>query len=111
MINFTVLSEYMDNDVDKLISVLSTYLENHGDGSERIARLNSEQNWPELHILVRELKNELESFGEDTAVVALQGIENHARNNIEPDNKDIKIVSRELLTINQQIFAYLDNQA
>ncbi|MGP8307863.1 Hpt domain-containing protein [Vibrio sp. YIC-376] len=108
MINFTLLNKYMDNDVEMIITVLSTYLEEHVNGLERINELYANENWPELHLLAHSLKGALESFGEDTAVTALQEIEQDTRNNIAPDASDITIVNRELLTINQQIFAYLD---
>ncbi|ANQ29096.1 histidine phosphotransferase [Vibrio natriegens] len=109
MINFDVLNKAMDNDVEIIITVFSTYLEEHVNGLERINELYANENWPELHLLAQSLKGVLESFGEDTAVTALQEIEEDTRNNIAPDVSDITIVNRELLTINQQIFAYLDN--
>ncbi|MBR9787431.1 Hpt domain-containing protein [Vibrio sp. J1-1] len=109
MINFDVLNRVMDNDVDIIIAVFATYLEEHVNGLERINELYANENWPELHLLVHSLKGALESFGEDTAVTALQDIEEDTRNNVAPDESDITIVNRELLTINQQIFAYLDN--
>lgn len=109
MINFDVLNRYMDNDVDIIITVLSTYLEEHVDSLERINELYAKEDWTELQLLAHSLKGVLESFGEDTAVIALQEIDEDTRKNIAPDLSDITIVNRELLTINQQIFAYLDN--
>ncbi len=45
MINFEVLNTYMDNDVDIIFAVFSTYMEDYEDGLERINQLNAEQNW------------------------------------------------------------------
>ncbi|TOL78098.1 Hpt domain-containing protein, partial [Vibrio parahaemolyticus] len=34
MINFELLNQYMDNDVDIIIAVFSTYLEDYSDATE-----------------------------------------------------------------------------
>ncbi|MDF4991072.1 Hpt domain-containing protein [Vibrio parahaemolyticus] len=102
MINFELLNQYMDNDVDIIIAVFSTYLEDYSDATEQL-------NWPELYLMAHSLKGILEGFGEDIAVVALEKIETSTRNNTAPECEDITIVSSELVTIKKQIFAYLEN--
>ncbi|MHA7588886.1 Hpt domain-containing protein [Vibrio harveyi] len=109
MINFEVLNTYMDNDVDIIFAVLSTYMEDYEDGLERINQLNAEQNWGDLFLLSHSLKGILSSFGEESAVTALSNIEEHTRDNIAPDSGDLAIVNKELVTINQQITDYLSN--
>ncbi|ENP8371865.1 Hpt domain-containing protein [Vibrio alginolyticus] len=109
MINFDVLNTYMDNDVDLIVTVFSTYLEDHTSDIERIDELYASRCWSELYLLVHSLKGILESFGEDTAVIAFQRIEEKTRNDTAPDSSDIAIVTKELAAINQQIFAYLKN--
>ncbi|WP_045376937.1 hypothetical protein [Vibrio campbellii] len=109
MINFQVLSTYMDNDVDIIFAVFSTYMEDYENGLERINHLNQQQNWPELFLLSHSLKSILASFGEESAVFALNNIEEHTRDNIAPDSGDLAIVNTELVKINQQITDYLSN--
>ncbi|EHK9577010.1 Hpt domain-containing protein [Vibrio parahaemolyticus] len=109
MINFELLNQYMDNDVDIIIAVFSTYLEDYSDATEQLNKMFVQQNWPELYLMAHSLKGILEGFGEDTAVVALEKIETSTRNNTEPECEDITIVSSELVTIKKQIFAYLEN--
>ncbi|MGI9949270.1 Hpt domain-containing protein [Vibrio hyugaensis] len=109
MINFEVLNTYMDNDVDIIFAVFSTYMEDYEDGLDRINQLNAEQNWPELFLLSHSLKGILFSFGEEAAVSALGKVEEHTRDNIAPDTADIAIINKELVTINKQINDYLVN--
>ncbi|MCR9949819.1 Hpt domain-containing protein [Vibrio parahaemolyticus] len=105
MINFELLNQYMDNDVDILIAVFSTYLEDYSDATEQLNKMFVQQNWPELYLMAHSLKG----FGEDIAVVALEKIETNTRNNTAPECEDITIVNNELVTIKKQIFAYLEN--
>ncbi|HCE3482142.1 TPA: Hpt domain-containing protein [Vibrio parahaemolyticus] len=109
MINFELLNKYMDNDVDILIAVFSTYLEDYSDATEQLNKMFVQQNWPELYLMAHSLKGILEGFGEDTAVAALEKVETSTRNNTAPQCEDITIVNNELVTIKKQIFAYLEN--
>ncbi|MFL0858777.1 Hpt domain-containing protein [Vibrio parahaemolyticus] len=109
MINFELLNQHMDNDVDILIAVFSTYLEDYSDATEQLNKMFVQQNWPELYLMAHSLKGILEGFGEDTAVAALEKIETSTRNNTAPQCEDITIVNNELVTIKKQIFAYLEN--
>ncbi|TOG81558.1 Hpt domain-containing protein [Vibrio parahaemolyticus] len=109
MINFELLNQYMDNDVDIIIAVFSTYLEDYSDATEQLNKMFIQQNWPELYLMAHSLRGILECFGEDTAVVALEKIETSTRNNTAPECEDITIVNNELVTIKKQIFAYLEN--
>ncbi|HCH5087739.1 hypothetical protein [Vibrio parahaemolyticus] len=111
MINFELLNQYMDNDVDIIIAVFSTYLEDYSDATEQLNEMFVQQNWPELYLMAHSLKGILEGFGfgEDIAVVALEKIETNTRNNTAPECEDITIVNNELVTIKKQIFAYLEN--
>ncbi|HHX8300742.1 TPA: Hpt domain-containing protein [Vibrio diabolicus] len=109
MINFDVLNKYMENDVDLIVTVFSTYLEDHANDIQRINELYANKCWPELYLLAHSLKGILESFAEETAVIVFTKIEAETRNDNEPDSSDIAIVTKELAAINQQIFAYLEN--
>ncbi|HAS6739156.1 TPA: Hpt domain-containing protein [Vibrio parahaemolyticus] len=109
MINFELLNQYMDNDVDIIIAVFSTYLEDYSDATEQLNEMFVQQNWPELYLMAHSLKGILEGFGEDIAVVALEKIETNTRDNTAPECEDITIVNNELVTIKKQIFAYLEN--
>ncbi len=65
MINFELLNQYMDNDVDIIIAVFSTYLEDYSDATEQLNEMFVQQNWPELYLMAHSLKGILEGFGED----------------------------------------------
>ncbi|HCM0452614.1 TPA: Hpt domain-containing protein, partial [Vibrio parahaemolyticus] len=56
MINFELLNQYMDNDVDIIIAVFSTYLEDYSDATEQLNKMFVQQNWPELYLMAHSLK-------------------------------------------------------
>ena len=49
------------------------------------------------------LKGILASFGEETATVALERIEQNTFNKIAPEAEDLSLIYREMKIINQQI--------
>jgi len=52
---------------------------------------------------VHTLKGILASFGEDTATVALERVEQNTFNKIAPEAEDLSLIYSEMKIINQQI--------
>ena len=103
MINFDALNAYLDNDRDVIFAVLSTYQEDHGDSLQEIEELVQQQDWGKLHFTVHTLKGILASFGEETATVSLERVEQNTFNKIAPEAEDLSLIYREMKIINQQI--------
>ena len=103
MLNFDALNAYLDNDRDVIFAVLSTYQEDHGDSLQEIEELVQQQDWGKLHFTVHTLKGILASFGEETATVALERVEQNTFNKIAPEAEDLSLIYSEMKIINQQI--------
>ena len=103
MLNFDALNAYLDNDRDVIFAVLSTYQEDHGDSLQEIEELVQQQDWGKLHFTVHTLKGILASFGEETATVALERVEQNTFNKIAPEAEDLSLIYREMKIINQQV--------
>ncbi|WP_299694929.1 Hpt domain-containing protein [uncultured Vibrio sp.] len=103
MLDFDALNAYLDNDRDVIYAVLSTYQEDHGNSLEEIKELVQQQDWGKLHFIVHTLKGILASFGEDTATVALENVEQNTLNKLPPQDEDLSVIYSEVEIINQQI--------
>lgn len=103
MLNFDALNAYLDHDRDVIFAVLSTYQEDHGDSLQEIEELVQQQDWGKLHFTVHTLKGILASFGEETATVALERVEQNTFNKIAPEAEDLSLIYSEMEIINQQI--------
>jgi HPt (histidine-containing phosphotransfer) domain-containing protein len=103
MLDFDALNAYLDNDEEIIYAVLSTYQEDHGNSLEEIEELVQQKNWAKLHFTVHTLKGLLASFGEETATVALERIEQNTVNNLAPQEDDLSVIYREIRIINRQI--------
>ena len=103
MLDFDALNAYLDNDRDVIFAVLSAYQEDHGNSLQEIEELVQQQDWGKLHFTVHTLKGILASFGEDTATVALEKIEQNTFNKMAPQKNDLSIIYSEMRIINQQI--------
>ena len=103
MLNFDALNAYLDNDRDVIFAVLSTYQEDHGDSLQEIEELVQQQDWGKLHFTVHTLKGILASFGEETATVALERVEQNTFNKIAPESEDLSLIYSEMKIINKQI--------
>ncbi len=103
MIDFNVLTKYLDDDEEVIQMVLMTYQEDHSDSVREVQTAFQSQNWEELHHIVHTLKGILSSFGEETAVTVLEKIEQSTLKNQAPNEQDIAIVLNEIEQINRQI--------
>ncbi len=103
MLDFDALNAYLDNDRDVIYAVLSTYQEDHGNSLQEIEELVQQQDWGKLHFTVHTLKGILASFGEETATVALERVEQNTLNKLAPQDDDLSVIYSEMKIINQQI--------
>ncbi|MCX2757143.1 Hpt domain-containing protein [Vibrio sp. Sgm 22] len=103
MLDFDALNAYLDNDKEVIFAVLSVYQEDHGNSLEEIQNLVKQQDWGKLHFTVHTLKGILASFGEETATVALERVEQNTLNKLAPQDEDLSVIYNEVKIINQQI--------
>ncbi|WP_135382895.1 Hpt domain-containing protein [Vibrio tasmaniensis] len=103
MLDIDALNAYLDNDREVIYAVLSTYQEDHENSLEEIQELVSQQDWGKLHFIVHTLKGILVSFGENTATVALENVEQNTLKNLAPQDGDLSIIYKEVAIINKQI--------
>ncbi len=106
MLDFDALNAYLDNDREVIYAVLSTYQEDHGNSLQEIEELVQQQDWSKLHFTVHTLKGILASFGEETATVALERVEQNTFNKLAPQDDDLSVIYSEMKIINQQIILY-----
>lgn len=107
MLNFEVLSQYMDNDPEIISAVLMTYMKDYENASTLVQKLQYESNWSELFLVSHNLKSILAGFGEKITVSALERIETQTRLRLPPDDKDMALIIEQLDAINTQIHNYL----
>ena len=103
MLDFDALNAYLDNDQEVIYAVLSVYQEDHGNSLEEIQELVQQQDWGKLHFTVHTLKGILASFGEETATMALERVEQNMLNKLAPQDEDLSVIYTEVKIINQQI--------
>ena len=103
MLDIDALNAYLDNDREIIFAVLSVYQEDHGNSLEEIQELVQQQDWGKLHFTVHTLKGILASFGEETATVALERVEQNTLNKLAPQDDDLSVIYSEVKIINQQI--------
>ncbi|WP_135457761.1 Hpt domain-containing protein [Vibrio echinoideorum] len=103
MLDFDALNAYLDNDQEVIYAVLFVYQEDHGNSLEEIQELVQQQDWGKLHFTVHTLKGILASFGEETATMALERVEQNTLNKLAPQDEDLSVIYTEVKIINQQI--------
>ncbi|MCP4325180.1 MAG: Hpt domain-containing protein [Alteromonadales bacterium] len=103
MINFEPFFAELDNDVESINIVLSTYLEEYEDGHVQVKELFDTQSWAELFILVHSLKGILANFGEQEIIPVLEEIEAQTQKNSATEQILVDKVCSILVQVQLQI--------
>ncbi|RJX71392.1 Hpt domain-containing protein [Vibrio sinensis] len=107
MINFDLLTKYLEHDTDIIEAVLVAYLEDHHDFNAEFTKQLNAKDWQALGLNVHTLKGVLSSFGETTITPVLERVEFCSKQQEHPAQEDIDLITIEINKINQQIEEYV----
>lgn len=107
MINFDLVTEYLEHDKEVIQAVLMAYLEDHHNFHAEFTKQLDAQDWQALELNVHTLKGVLSTFGATSIISVLEQVELRAKQRHPPTQEEIELIGIEINKINQQIKEYV----